>query len=479
MPRDIPTYTICAAPGDARSHQQLGGLAGFLANAFLANKALTVGALLLLLIGLVLASNPLTWAAFGAAIIVALTEFKNWYYFGRLLCIRDRDCAIGTVISEPTAAFDGDRKLNLMLAPYAQRDCVETLLDHIATNEAMLIDNSNFNDPPFHSSAPALTIAAQRENDFNILRDYIRTLRSEDEDDGDAEANMYRQLLIGVINRLMADPAKNFYNRYYRKDATLIPTGSALWDAIPEDFDASINWQGSNAQSPRTHFNPYAQKTETLNPMFRYETSHLVPYLHCEIEGYYIKLLIDNLILAFATWLAAMIALWGVLGPLAPAAALIIALLIFLLKWLIDEITGNDGDAAEPNIDWDEPDIPGEGGTERVGDVVVAYGNWIMDTEHYQYFEIHPVRAYYIIARNSLGAEPVLVNGNMEQEEFGHENFDPSQITRERADAICQIITRTEEDEPVVGIERSGETALSYGMQTRYAGGGAQQAIVR
>ena len=363
MPRNIPTYTVCAAPGVARSHQQLGGLAGFLVNAFLSNKLLTVGAFLLFLIGLVIASNPVTWAAFGAAIIVALTEFKNWYYYGRLLCIRDRDCAIGTVISEPTPAFDGDRKLNLMLAPYSQRECVETLLDHIAANEAMLINNANFNDSPFHTSAPPLPVTAQRENDFNVLKNYMETLRSGDPGDEDAEANMYRQLLIGVVNRLMADPARNFYNRYYRKDPALGPAGSALWDAVPEDFDTdpNINWLGPNAQSTKTHFNPYAQKEETLNPMFRYDTPHLVPYLHCEIEGYYIKLLVDNLILAFATWLAAMLALWGLLSPLAPAAALVIALLIFLFKWLIDQVTGNDGDAAEPDIDWDEPDIP-EGG---------------------------------------------------------------------------------------------------------------------
>ncbi|MGR8980661.1 MAG: hypothetical protein ACU84H_11320 [Gammaproteobacteria bacterium] len=473
MPRDIPTYTHCAGPGVARSHQQLGGLTGFLVNSFLNNKLLTVGLFLAFLVGLVLLNNPLTWGAFGIAIIAALTEFKDWYYNGRLLCIHDRDCAIGTVISEPTAAFDGDRKLNLMLAPYGQRDQVETLLEHVATNEAMLINNANFNDPPFHSSAPALPVAAQRENDFDILRNYVRALQGEDPDDGDSESNMFRQVLIGVVDRLMTNPARNFYNRFYRKDTAHIADGSALWNAIPEDFDPTVNWQGPNAQSTRTHDNPYQQRTETLNPMFRYDVDHLVTYLHCEIEGYYIKLLIDNLILAFSAWLASVIAL-GFLGPLAPLAALAIALLLFFLKWLIDQITGNDGDADEPDVDWDDPDVPEVGETERVGDMVVVYGNSIMDTEHHQYFEIHPVRAYYIVARNSLGSEPVLVNGNMEQEEFGHENFDPAQITAERADAICQIVTRGEEEDPGPVIERKAPTALSYGMQTRYAGGQQQ-----
>jgi hypothetical protein len=98
-----------------------------------------------------------------------------------------------------------------------------------------------------------------------------------------------------------------------------------------------------------------------------------------------------------------------------------------------------------------------------------------MDLEHHNYFEIHPVRAYYIIARNSLGVEPVLVSGNMQQEEFGHENFDPTQITSDRTDTICRIVTRVEEDEPEDFVERRGQTLLSYGMQTRYAGGGTHQ----
>jgi hypothetical protein len=474
MPRDIPTYSECAPPGEARSHKQLGGIAGTVGNGILEHTAVTVAALLAILVALVLLNNPITWAALGVVIIAGLQEFKDWYYNGRLLCIRDRDCAIGTVIAEPEAAFDGDRKLNLSLAPYSQSQVVETLLDHIATNEAMLIDNANFNDPPFHTTAPPLPVAAQRENDFGILRGYLRALQSSDPDDEDAESRMFRQLLIGLVDRLMADPARNFYNRFHRKDAAFIAPGTPLDDAIPPDFDPAVNWAGPNAQSSLTHFNPYIDSDDSLNPEFRFDTTHAVPYLHCEVEGYYIKLLIDNLIMAFSVWLAAMLALsW--LGPLAPLIALGIALLAFLIKWLIDELTGNDGDADEPDVDVDDPDVTDDAVLASSGDVVVTYGNWIMDTEHHNFFEIHPVRAYYLVARNSLGREPVLVNGNMEQEEFGHENFDVREIDATRADEICRIISRGEEDgggDDV--IERTGSEALSYGMVTKFAGGHQQ-----
>lgn len=470
MPPAIPTYSECAPPGEARSHKQLGGIAGTVGNAILEHTAVTVAALLSLLVALVLLNNPLTWAALGVVIIAGLQEFKDWYYNGRLLCIRDRDCAIGTVIAEPEASFDGDRKLNLSLAPYSQGQVVETVLDHIATNEAMLIDDSNFNDPPFHTTAPALPVAAQRENDLGILRGYLNSLRSSNPDDSDAESRMFRQLLIGVVHRLMTDPARNFYNRYYRKDATFIGPGTPLDGAIPPDFDPSVNWTGPNAQSPLTSFNPYIDRNDSLNPEFRFDTTHVVPYLHCEIEGYYIKLLIDNLILAFSVWLAAMLLLVP-LGPLGPLIALGIALLLFLIKTLIDEITGNDGDADEPDIDVDDPDVSDDAVLASAGDVVVTYGNWIMDTEHHNYFEIHPVRAYYLIARNSLGNEPVLVNGNMDQKEFGHENFDVREVDAVRADEICRIISRGEEGGGDDVILRTGPEALSYGLVTRYAGG--------
>jgi prepilin signal peptidase PulO-like enzyme (type II secretory pathway) len=468
MPRDIPTYTECAPPGVARSHQLLGGIAGFLINAIISQTLITVGALLGLLIGLVLLSNPAAWAVFGLLIISEAERAKDWYYNGRLLCIRDRDCAIGTVITEPAASFDGDRKLNLVLAPYSQRHWVETTLDHIDTNNAMLANAANFNDPPFHPPVP--TPQGDLKNNFGALVQYVRDLRGSHPNDGDAESTMFRQVLIGVVDRLMADPARNFYKRYFRKDSGLIPPGP-LADAIPDDFDPTVDWDAPNARNAQTHFNPYLQRNETLNPHFRYEIDRLVPYLHCEIDGYYVKLLIDNLIMAFATWLAVAIAL-SALGPLGALIGLAIALLVFLIKTLIDEITGNDGDADEPEVDWDDPDTPDGKTTIRIGDVVVTYGNWIMDTEHHNFFEIHPVRAYYLISRNSFGQEPRLVDGNLEQEEFGHE-FDVTQVDAVRADEICRMIDGAEEDEPDDVILLSAPAALSLGMGTQYAGGHA------
>ena len=253
-----------------------------------------------------------------------------------------------------------------------------------------------------------------------------------------------------------------------------IPLGSALWDAIPQDYDASIpSWDGPNAQSVAAHNNPYsADASETLNPMFRLDSRHLVPFLHCEIEGNALQILLDNLILAVSAWIAATIALcW--LGPIGALIAIGVGFLAFLLKWIWDKITGNDGTPDEPDVDWMDPENPNAPISDQAGDVVVAHGHWIMDTEHRQYFEIHPLRAYYLIARNSLGTEPVLANGNMDQEEFQHENYDPGEITGEIAERICGIVSKAEEEEPPRTVERTARQALAYGMVTKFAGGGA------
>lgn len=472
MPRNIKTYVRCAEPGVARSHRQLGGITGFLIFLWLRSPAVTVGSLLIVLMAMVLLSSPAAWVALGFAIAVAIAEFKYWYYNERLLCIRDRDCAVGTVIAEPQPSADGDRKLNLMLAPYGQRAYVETLLDHIAANEGMLTTDANFNDPPFHTAHPPLTSVSEREGSFLMLQDYMKTLRSVDDDDTDDEANMFNQLLIGVMDRLMRNPARNFYNRFNRKDPIHIPEGSAVWNAIFDDFDPNPvggTWDGPDAFSRFSKFNPYNQHPQGLNRMFRYDVGHLVAYFHCEIDGYALGLLLDNLMIAFIAFMLALLALWALLGPFAPFAAAIIAAFLFFLKWFLDEATGNDGDADAP-VDWDDPDVPDLEEMVRKGDLVVVYGNWIMDTEHGQYFEIHPVRAFYIIARNSYAKRALLRDGNLVVEDFGIDETDPTLIDTARADQICAMVTDGEEGNPGPILLRSGPTALSYGMQTHYAG---------
>ena len=474
MPRHLPTYSTCAAPGTARPHTNIGGLAGFIISAWYFSGVLTIVGGLAFLFGIVWLAGPMGWCIIAAAIIIALVEIKHWYYNERLLCIADRDCAIGTVISEPTAAFDGDRKLDLMLAPFTQLETEIALINHLEQNRAMLEDPANFG-APFHSGVPFLPASTVLSSNRSELVAYMDRLAGSDPDDSEATSNMYNQTTIGLVDTLMqtttnAGEPRNFFLRFYRKLVAAIPD-QATRDAIPEDFDPAVNWQAPGAQSTLTSVNPYTNESTLLNPMFRYAqgSKPLVPYLHCELEGNYIEILLNDFILALTVFVAGCVAL-GFLGPLGPLAALALAILVFLIKKLIDWITGNDGDASTPDIDWDDPDFTGYPGfTERSGDVVVAYGNWIMDTEHHQYFEIHPVRAYYIIAQRDPGVDtPPLVNGNEDQILVGP-NFDPQQVTGAMAGRICELVSRAEQQDPASTVPVTGAAALSFGMRTHYS----------
>ena len=461
MPRHLETFTTCAGPNVARPHTELGGLAGFIISSWYFSGVLTIIGGLAFLSGLILATGLLGLCIAAATVIVALVEIKHWYYNERLLCIDDPECAIGTVISEPTAAFDGDRKLNLMLAPFTQLEIRLALMAHLDRNRAMLTDAANFTDGFHPSGPPMLPAAMQMSGDPSLLQDYMKALAGTDPSDTGGDSDMYNQIVIGLVDTLLLDSNVNaageprsFLGRFYRTDTTAI-TDVATQNAIPPDQDSTVVWQ-----------NPDAKSNNALNPMFRFDNTHTVPYLHCEVEGNYIEILLDDFIVALTAFTVGCV--FG--GPLVGAA---LGFLAWLFKKLWDWITGNDGAADEPDIDWDDPDFTGyDGVTEATGDVVVTHGAWIMDTEHHSYFEIHPVRAYYLIAKNALGNDaPVLVDGNEDQVVVG-DNFDPTAINADIANRICEIVAKAEEQDPDSKVSVTGATALSYGMRTYHAGGG-------
>jgi len=456
MPNNLKTFTTCADPGVARPHNNIGGFTGLFISAYYANGTITIAVGIAYAIFLIFAAPPFAWCATALAIIVAASEFKFWYYNERLLCIRDRDCAIGTVISEPTVSEDGDRKLNLLLAPFTQfeveyEDTTEpenSLIAHINRNRDWLQSESGV-------TVPSVDAMISNRTTF---KNFMGQLKG-------ASKNLYNQLTIGVVDTILQDPQKDFYRRYWRRDSGEI-TDAATLGQVPVDFDSAIDWQGSDARSGQTFENPFSGDNDNLNPMFRYADNPMVPYLHCEIEGNNIEILMDDIIVA-----ATGFTIGCLFGPLVGAA---VGFLLWLLKKLFDWISGNDGEADYPDIDWDDPDFTGfEDATETTGDVVVTWGNWIMDTEHKQYFEIHPVRAYYIIAmRSSLPDEEknfteviddvVLTDRNV------IENFDPTRVDETMAKRICELIRVAEETNPTDERTVPGATGLSHGLKDTY-----------
>jgi hypothetical protein len=460
MPRHIETFSECAGPGTARPHQELGGLAGFIISAWYVSGALTIIGGLAFIFGLIALAGPMGACILAGLILIALAEIKYWYYNERLLCIRDAECAIGTVISEPTAAFDGDRKLNLLLAPFTRIESRAVALAHVDRNRIMLSTPANFTDG-FHGNGPpnipdAMTLSTHPP----ALTNYLGKLAGVDPADSGDDSNMYNQTTIGIVDALLLPSnvgvdglPKNFQGRFYRKDPAEI-TDPSTFAAIPQDYDSSVAWQSPDQKSALP-----------LNPQFRFDIGHVVPYLHCEIEGNYVAILIDDFLVAVSAFLV--FCLIPGLGPLIGLAA---GFLAWLIKKIIDWASGNDGDAAEPDVDWDDPGFTGYPDvTESTNDVVVTHGNWIKDEEHHEYFEIHPVRAWYIVARLGPGEDPV--DDTREHGEAG-QNYDPAQLTSDVAERICDIVTRAEGEDSDEVVVVESRRALSFGMDTRYGGGG-------
>lgn len=510
MPRDLRTFARCAGPGVATSHKRLDGLLGVLVSAWFSSK---VGAVFFsTLLGIVL-PMILIGPCFGIipaviAIVGVLQDFKDWYYNERLLCVDEGDnCVVGSVLHEPTASTDGDRKMDLLLAPFTEAECYETICRHLNANQGLLASSSSFDDPPFFDGTVPVAYSPcnpdiltdpnatpdERRAERRKIADYLRIIRGEDPQDGDASSNIYQNMLVGWMDRLL-DPSnvndagqpKNFQGRYYRKDPAIIDPTSALWDAIPEDFDPATSWQATDGSlSPLAEDNPYEiqHQPRGVNPMFRFdlhreakpdEPDRLLPYLHCEIDGNYIQLLMDELslsVISFGTayWFLCMVLPWP-LTLLAPVIAALLAFLIFLLQRWLDG--GSDRGQADPvDVEFDDPDNFGEDGQQLDGDLAVVYGPWIMDTEHAQYLEIHPVKAYYVLGRNGRG-EFDLFDSAADQQASGTERLHNGRIDATMVQEICADVSGAEGDDVPPVILRSAPTVLSWGMTTRYGGGG-------
>ena len=499
MPRALPRFAHCAPPGVAKSHKTLDGLLGVLVSAWFSSKLVTVFVSTVLGIVIPIIILGPCFGVIPATIVIVglLQDFKDWYYRERLLCVEDRNnCVVGSVLHEPKASTDGDRKMDLLLAPFTEPECYETLCRHLNTNQGLLNTPATFNDPPFFDGTVPQTYEGcepdiltdpnatpdERRAERNKISEYLKAIRGEDPQDGDASSRIFNNILIGWMDRLLdpgntnaAGQPKNFQGRYYRKDPSIILPGTPLSDAIPPDFDPATDWQDTDGSlSGITAVNPYEvqHQPRPLNAMFRFDRKRLLPYLHCEIDGNYIQLLMDELSLTVTSFGIAYAFACFLLPPWlsVPLAALLAALIFLLQRWLDG---GSDrGDADPVDVDFDDPDNFGEDGQQLDGDLATVFGPWVMDTEHAQYFEIHPVKAYYVLGRNGRSGEVDLFDSAAEQRASGTERLHNLLVDAGMVNEVCAKVNQAEGEDSGPVVLRDASTVLSHGLTTYYGGGG-------
>ncbi|WP_340198596.1 hypothetical protein [Ascidiimonas sp. W6] len=414
MPRNLKHFTSCASPGDSYPYVTVGNIFAQV------GLSLLTGAGFGIILGGIMAvfASGFAWGCGGiAAFIGVLTywfiQFKDWYNNHRLMCIVKDRCALGTVTHNPTAATDGDRKINLHLAPFTPKE-TEALI-------AELLDEMRGE----LSNVPDLIDLQNRQ----ILVGYLNGM------DTITKNKFYIRL---VDEKMMSQPNKGFQRHLYRRDEAIM--GQPAFDNSDSDLITD----------------------EDPNPQFRYDNggsanTTIVPYLHTEVEGNRLMILLNNiygsalagLIVALGICIACDVISLGALdflcGWIGAAVSVIVALLAFLISWLVND--WEDGNADEIGVDIEEGNFDDPVGTTTTqgGDIVITYGDWIMDEEHGQYFEIHPVKAYYLICRDARMPDIWKLT-----EEVNHADcdFDVSLITQDDLERMCKLVQAAENTDP-------------------------------
>src|SRR5205823_2852864 len=134
MPRNLSEFTRCAPPGAAYAMSQAPNWVVQLLWAFAMGALVGVqGLISAIFLGLssTMFACVVTGPSLIGFVIGAWSFFKDWYYNKRLMCVQKDVCAAGTLVGEPYDSLDGDRKIDLLVAPLAVIDSEQSLIETV------------------------------------------------------------------------------------------------------------------------------------------------------------------------------------------------------------------------------------------------------------------------------------------------------------------------------------------------------------
>jgi hypothetical protein len=268
MPRNLPQFTKCAQPGDAYAFDFSSAFGMLMLGLILGvSGAYLVATLVAGISGALLTGGCVAGIAVYLGLITALLAFKDWYYNNRLMCIRHDECACGTVVGQPHDGTDGDRKFEILIAPFNVPETEQLL---ITTLLEMGGAGTLVNVPD----------AADLQN-RQVLFGYFRGLSAAD------QIKVYLDL---VDNHMFNQPGPGYLRFLYRRVQWIM--GDPAFNASPKDE--------VDAPNPNPMFRVNAQ--EGNDP----EEKVLVPYMHCELEGDRLARILDNVLVGLITRFAAL-----------------------------------------------------------------------------------------------------------------------------------------------------------------------------
>lgn len=412
MDRSYPHFADCAAPGDAHKYVSVGSIIGDLLIGLLAGGSLGT---IVAGIATAISGSFIGWGCAGVilALSFAWTElilFKNWYYSKRLMCIDETGrCVVGTLVGNTWISFDGDQKFDVLIAPFSVAEVEQLFRDVIADNPAQ------------YGVGPA-------DPGSQALGEYVDGLDKKD------RISLYMRV---VREKMITQAGRDYQSHYLIRDQDEM--GSDAFDNTPDDTFGSAD----------------------PNPMFKMDPrGTLAPYLHQELEGNALAKFIDNLIVSLTVAIAAIATFCALFGPL----GILIGAAIAFLVWLIAHFWANDpddGNANQTDVGFSDPALDGDQSSVRLGDTMVVYGNWIADTEHDNYFELHPVRAIYLLCRNETGDRWDPLDDLTAIDREARCAVDVTTITEDERIEICGLVEAAENPDPVILREKTTTTNVA------------------
>jgi hypothetical protein len=456
MPRNLDHFTRCAKPGEEFTVPYgplilvfilMGGVGGIIAYALATQVAEGKTP-----------CSPAGYAAI-AAIVAALVSdllvLKDWYYNNRLMCIRDNQCAVGSVVGHPFAACDGDRKIDTLIAPFRPSEVDGPMMSQAVRTVAS-------------ADASFPTVPTDLESNHARRLEYVHELLS---------VEQRRRVFLELVHNIMLNPAVNpgrdFQSRFYRREPPPVMDQDAFDHSPPDKpTDANPNalfkYDGQSEGGEGT-----AEALCRVIVGFEEEgepTKRLIPFMHCEVEGDRVGATINAVIAALLSWLVLFLiacaiceALGGHPGVCSIVAGALSLLLALLLFFLFRELMQDGTEAGDVDVDVPDPTATDPDSAAAAGDVVFVFGKWIKDVEHTEMYEIHPVKAWYLVCRDPNNVPTLSEPG------AGGTPFDVTLLTTDaqvaelvrRQDIMCSMITKAETKDPDQILRLSSSSALS------------------
>jgi hypothetical protein len=430
MPRNLPQFTKCADPGNSYAIDGLSVAGMFFAGAIIGAIGGSVYLIVMSLLGQVATAGCVVGVGIYLLLIAGLLEFKDWYYNHRLMCIRHDQCACGTVVGQPHDGLDGDRKFEILIAPFDVPGTEQLLIEALVE---MGIAGTLVNVPD------AIDLQ-NRQVRFGYTR-------------GLSEADQIKVYLNLVDNHMFNQLGRGYLRFLYRRVEGIMGT-PAFTHSPPDEI-------GGSNPNPMFRVNPQ----EGADP----EENVLVPYMHCELEGNRLARWLDNVLVGLIAGFAAFTAFCvlcevitlGALDFLCGLGGALVSALIAFLAWLLSHLLNNpdDGVAGSPDVDVEDPDFDTPPSVARHGDVAYVFGDWVMDEEHDKYFEIHPIKAWYLLCQDNKNPDDWVLTEEIPANQCA---FDVTKLTEDDFLRICKIVQAVENTDP----DDTFTTTIGHGLST-------------